>query len=81
MFLTNPKQEQFKAFAITQLSKHKFSEKDLENNLVYRKTADYIFFSTYIFEINDYGIPMQGKYIGVLGGFYSLGSFTTNESQ
>lgn len=80
MALSNPGENQFKSFIKAQLTKKKFTDKDLENNLEYSKTGNYIIFSQYNFQIIDYGVPMEGNYIGVFGGFIPLGSYA-NENQ
>jgi hypothetical protein len=81
MAILNPREAQFKDFVIRQLTQHKFPQKDIEEKLQQWKTANYIIFSNYEFEINDSGVPTQGKYLGVLGGFYSLGGYAPDGTE
>ena len=53
MAILNPREAQFKEFVIRQLTQHKFPQKDIEEKLQQWKTANYIIFSNYEFEIND----------------------------
>jgi len=81
MTATNPGENHFKSFVKEQLSKKQFTQKDLENNLTCEKTGNYIIFSQYSFQINDYGVPMSGNYIGMFGFFFSVGNYTTMQDQ
>jgi len=81
MLITNPGEAHFKSFVRTQLGKRNFPDKDIEASLLNIKTKNYILFSQYTFRINDYGVPMEGNYIGVFRLFLSVGNFTVEESQ
>ncbi len=81
MALTNPGEEKFKAFVKKQLLQQKFTEKDIENTLLFQNSTNYIIFSNYEFQVKDSGVPMQGKYLGVLGVFYSLGGYAPDGTE
>lgn len=81
MAVTNPGQEHFKTFLVKQLTSHKFSESDLENNLKCRETSNFLIFSSYYFSVKDYGVTMQGKYLGVLGMFISIDGYSADGTE
>jgi len=81
MVITNPGPDHFKSYIKAQLIKRKFSQEDIKESLTYIKTANYIMFSQYSFTIKDYGVPMEGNYIGAFECFISVGSFTANDEQ
>lgn len=81
MVITNPGEEHFKSHMKQMLLQQKFTQADLDNKLTMHKTYDYIIFSGYEFQIVDAGVPVQGKYLGIFGGFYSIGGYTPDESQ
>ena len=81
MAVTNPGQESFKSFLIKQLTNHKFTEKDLEDNLKYDKTSNFLIFSNYSFSVKDYGVTMQGKYLGIFGFFFSVDGYSADGTE
>lgn len=81
MAVANPGENSFKKFVKEQLAKRKFSEKDIENSLIYIRSSNYFLFSEYNIQINDSGVPTESKYLGVFGGFFSVNNTTINDSQ
>ena len=81
MALTNPGEERFRNFAKKQLMQHGFTEKDLESKLACEAGHNYIIFTRYAFTIEDSGVPIQGRYLGVFGSFFSISGYTPEESQ
>jgi len=81
MALTNPGEEKFKEFVKKQLLQHKFTERDIENTLLFQKPTNYIIFSNFEFQVKDSGVLMQGKYLGVFGVFYSLGGYAPDGTE
>lgn len=79
MAITNPSKEHFKEFAKQHMLKRNFTEKDIKDNLVCQQTSNYIILSQFNFQIMDNGVPMQGSYIGIFGGFLPVGNITANE--
>ena len=81
MAVTNPGQVSFKDFLVKQLTSHKFTEKDLDDNLKCNKTANFLIFSSYYFSVKDYGVTMQGKYLGVFGIFISIDGYSADGTE
>lgn len=81
MAVTNPGETHFKSYMQKQLLQHKFSQSDIDNKLTMSQTFDYIIFSGYSFQITDAGVPVQGKYLGIFGLFFSISGYTPDQSE
>jgi len=81
MAITNPSESSFRAFATKQLMQHGFTEKDLETKLACEAGHNYIIFTRYAFTIDDSGVPIQGRYLGIFGCFFSISGYTSDGSQ
>ena len=79
MAITNPGPDHFKSYIKAQLTKREFSQEDIKESMTYAKMTNYILFSQYSFKIKDYGVTMEGNYIGAFECFISVGSFTVND--
>jgi hypothetical protein len=81
MVITNPGKESFRTFLVKQLTNHKFTEKDLGDNLKCDQTSNFFVFSNYNFTIKDYGVTMQGKYLGIFGFFFSVDGYSADGTE
>jgi hypothetical protein len=72
MVILNPSPKHFSEFAKEKLEKKGFKKSFLDSAFRCNRSQNFLIMSKYYFYINDYGVNIEGDYVGVFGFFIPL---------